>query len=176
MQWNQYRFTRPIGLLPSDLAARVAAHGEDSLTDDQSELLTSAAGVAPGFPEAFTNAASRDSRLGPYGPYAEFIKANLDEFEAAGWRVSGLAVGHRLGESGFNLLAREVVKAVAHEMISDDRPGTIIIARVRYDIRKVTGGSITISACPEFDVPADQQEMEMTMRWLRDEFGRQLAD
>jgi hypothetical protein len=30
----------------------------------------------------------------------------------------------------------------------------------------VTGGGITISACPEFDVPADQQQMEMTMRWL----------
>jgi len=38
----------------------------------------------------------------------------------------------------------------------------------------VTGG-IAISACPEFDVPADQQQMEMTMHWLQGEFARRLA-
>jgi hypothetical protein len=171
MQWNQYSFARPISLLPSDLAA----HGEDGLTDEQDELLTCVAGVAPGYPEVFTDTASRDSALGRYGRYVQFIETNLDVFEAAGWRVSSYAIGHRLGESGFNLLAREVVKAVAQQMISEDGPGTIIIARVRYNIFNVTGGGITIGAFPEFDVPVNQQQMEMTIRWLRAEFARQLA-
>jgi hypothetical protein len=82
---------------------------------------------------------------------------------------------HRLGETGFNLLAQEVVKAVAQKMIAEEEPGTVIVARVRYDIRKVTGGGITISACPEFDVPADRQQMEMTMHWLQGEFAWRLA-
>lgn len=175
MQWNQYRFARPIVLLPSDLAAHLAAHGEDGLTDDQSELLTCAAGVAPGFPEVFTNTVRRDSALGPYGRYVQFIKTRLDEVEAAGSGASSFAIGHSLGESGFNLLAPAVINAVAKKTIWGDEPGTIIIARVRYDIRKVTDGGITISACPEFDVPADQQQMEMTMHWLKGEFAQRLA-
>jgi len=174
-QWNQYCFARPIGLLPSDLAAHLAAHREDGLTDEQDELLTCVAGVAPGFPEVFTNTASRDSALGPYGRYTEFIKTNLDEVEAGGWRVSGFAIGHRLGEYGFSLLAPAVIEAVAQKMISEDEPGTIVIARVRYDIRKATGGGITISTCPEFDVPADRQQMELTMHWLKGEVARRLA-
>ena len=87
----------------------------------------------------------------------------------------GFAIGHRLGESGFNLLAPAVTNAVAQQMISEDESGTIIIARVRYDIRRVTGDGITVSACAEFDVPADQQLMEMTIRWVQGEFAQRLA-
>ena len=175
MQWNQFRFARPIAMVTCDLAMHLAAHGENGLTDEQSELFAQAAGVAPGFPEVFTNTVRRDSALGPYGRYTEFVTTSLDEVEAAGYRASGFAIGHRLGECGFNLLAPAIIKAVANKMISGGEPGTIIIARVRYEVCQVSCGGIIISACPEFDVPADEQQIEMTMRWLQAEFARRLA-
>jgi hypothetical protein len=42
-------------------------------------------------------------------------------------------------------------------------------------IRRVAGDGITVSAYPEFDVPADQQLMETTMRWVQGKFARRLA-
>lgn len=176
MQWNQCRFAKPVPMLSRDLAVHLAAHGETGLTDEQNELLTYAAGVAPGFPEVFTNTVRRDGALGPYGRYTEFVKTSFDAVAAVGYRASGFAVGHRLGECGFNLLAPAVIKAIANKMISAAEPGTIIIARVRYEIRQVTGGGIAINACPEFDVPADRLQTEMTMHWLQGEFARRLAE
>ena len=175
MEWNQCFLAQSVGRFREDLAAAVGAHGEEGLTDEQDELFTCVAGVAPGYHEVFANGARRNSGIGPYGEYAEFVETTLAEVETAGYTASGFAIGHRLGEAGFDLLAAAVIDAVAKEMAEGARSGTVIIARVRYDIRTGTGGGITVSACPEFGVSADDQQMETTMRWLQGEFAQRLT-
>ena len=66
-------YDRPVGRLPDELAQKAWAFGEQSLSNNEDELFTDAAGVAPGYPEAFATKAARDAALGSYAAHVEFI-------------------------------------------------------------------------------------------------------
>lgn len=168
-------YDRAVARLPDELAQKAWAFGDQSLSDDEDELFTRIAGVAPAYPEAFATKAARDAALGSYGAYVEFIPASWAQFEATGWTTDQIAIGHSLGEDGFDQVAPAVLDAVAAKMGKTSMPGSVIIGRVRYDVCRTDTGGIAVSACPEFVDTVDDHQVEKTMRWLQAEFGRRLA-
>lgn len=174
MQLNNAFFARPQPRLPANVMKVLKEIGEAGLSEEQDELFTNANGVAPGYPEAFVTKKTRDAALGPYGDYVEFIPTSWHEFMNAGFGVPDIAVGPAFGQPGFVKLASTVIDAVASRMQATDAPGSVVIARVRYDIH-ATESDVSISGCPEFGVDASRNRITQTMRWLRAEFAKRLV-
>ena len=168
-------YAMPDAVWPSHLPLQAVADGTVSLTDSDDALLDSVRGVAPGFPEAYASKEARDVALGCYGNYVKFFPTTAKEAEVAGFEAKDVAIGHRLGELGFGQVAPHVLDAVARDMALNDGSGSIVIARTRYGVNVVRDGHIAVSACPEFGVNADEQQIETTMRWLQVEFRKRLA-
>ena len=116
MNLNNCTFARPIAKLSDALIRDLEEHGPEGLSEQHDALLTMAAGVAPGRPEVFTSCAARDAALGDYGPYTQFVRASWNEASAAGFEVQDIAIGHHLGDPAFDLIAPQVLDAVARGM------------------------------------------------------------
>ena len=123
------------------------------LSDEQEELFTNAAGVAPGLIEIFATVEQRDAALGPCAPYAEVVPANPAELMNCSFDMDEVAVGHRIGEPNFETVLEAKVVATVRAFagstapngggdlprpVASDRTGRCVAASPVYGPRRPT--------------------------------------
>lgn len=176
MSLDKFFFATTVAQLPADIERTLGAQGEAHLSDEQDERFTDVCGVAPGPPEAFATRAARDARLGPFGAYARVIETSWGQAVAAGFTASEVAIGHQLGEAGFDRVAKPVLDAVARKMQLTGEPGMIVIARSRYEVSIGSDGQIDVAGGPlELNVTYDVPIGWATVDWLREAFSARLV-
>jgi hypothetical protein len=172
---SKFFFARTVAQLLADIERILADKGDTHLSDEQDERFTNVCGVVPGVPEAFATRAARDAALGPCGAYANVIETSWDQAVAAGFAASDVAIGHRLGDAEFDRVAKPVVDAVARKMQLTGEPGTIVIARARYEVSVGSNGQIDVAGgVPELSVTYDVPVTWATADWLREAFADRL--
>lgn len=173
---ERFFYERALPMMPDDLkqvldtAYRTGV--EPELDDEQDEMYTQICGVAPGLVEAYATLATRDARLGAYASYVEFVPASYDDLVAAGLTARNVAVGHRIGEPGFEEVLRAIAGEIAAGFLHSAEPtAQIVVGRRNYVIDRV--GHV-LCAIPVYgDGPSDA-EYQATAAWLQREFGPQL--
>jgi hypothetical protein len=171
----EYVFARPVSALPEDLTWILTNRGEANLSGKRQDLYTAAAGIVPGYPEAFAESGSRDDALGQYGEYVKFVTCSWSEAKSGGFTVSKIAIGHALHDPGFYPISKLVIDAVAREIKDAGWAGKVVIKRIEYGIEPLPGEDVAVTALPQFGVRANVEQMEATMLWLHDEFVKRLA-
>ncbi|MDP2411507.1 MAG: hypothetical protein Q8M26_14630 [Pseudolabrys sp.] len=174
---DQFSFCRSMPLLPKGLKeildAAYRSDAEPALDDEQDALYTRICGVAPGLVEAYATPAARDARLGPCAAHVEFVSAGYRELATAGLAAGDLAVGHRIGDVGFEAVVRAIVEKIACRFLqSTERTAEIVVDRVAYTIDR-TGR--VMSAIPLYGEGPSDTVFRATAAWLRREFGPRLA-
>lgn len=138
MKLNDLFYTRHLVLLRPDIKnaidAAVTSGEPPKLTPEQDRVWTTACELAPGFPEAFATAATRDRRLGPFCKTAEFLPAYWAEAERAEFEVHDIAIGHGHDELGFHLVSAIVFPALAARIQATGDGVDLVVNRHRYSI------------------------------------------
>jgi hypothetical protein len=173
---NEFSFGRSVAVIPADLKQvleKAIKNGvEPHLDDEQDELYTQICGIAPGIIEAYVSPAARDARLGLDTSIVEFIPAGYDELAIGGLTAHDVAVGHRIGEPGFE----DVLGAIAGEIASGflqsvEQTREIVVGRVSYVIDR-TGR--VIRWLPLYGEGPSDVVLRATAAWLQREFGPRL--
>ncbi|MGL3107263.1 hypothetical protein [Bradyrhizobium sp. BR 1432] len=165
-------FARPVARMPGWLAEKLTT--DAPLLLDEENLLDAIAGVAPGYPEVFATVEARDAALGLFGPYVEYIPIARVEAEIGGFPFAEVAIGHRLGEAGFERVAAPVLDAIADRM-RHHAGHCVVIHRARYLILRQEDDLIRVCGWhPEFDADLDMADGLKTAMHIQSELNRRL--
>jgi hypothetical protein len=168
MDWDQCCFARAVALVPQDVVDILTGQGNHVLLQRLRSFV-----VEKELSEAFATEAARDRALGRYGQVAQFVRMDWDEHLQAGFDFTDIAVGHAIGEEGFDRLAGALVDAHAQTITRSRRPREIVLARCRYFVAARHDGGVSVSAMSQFGVNRDDDEIAATMHWLHQAFVAQ---
>jgi hypothetical protein len=177
---QHFYYGRSLAVMPADLKRileeAIVTGVEPVLDDDQKELITWLGGVAPGLCEAYATPEARDARLGlcagSYAPYIEFIPDTYDALAAGGLTAHDVAVGHRIGEAGFEKVLHAIAGDIAARFLeSGEQTWEIVVARTRFFL-DLTG--CVIGYDPVYGQCPSHAEYLATSVSLQREFGPRL--
>lgn len=135
-------------------------------------LRTGAYGLMLGQSEVFATKSARDAVLRPCGKYKRIIATSWPEAQTHGFSTGSLAIGHRLGDVGFDQVVQPVIDAKVGFMICTSYPVAMVIARTRYEIDYGSDGEIEVAGdMSQFGFANDEQEIAETAHWLQRTFN-----
>lgn len=170
MDVNKLFFARLMPTRPGNLGKILADQIMMPLPD---KLRAGAGGLILGQPEGFATLAARDAAVGPCGKH-RMSATSWHEVEESGFTPADVAIGHRLGDLGFDRVAKPVIDAVAGFMVRTSYPGVIAIARTRYGI-DFGDYSHTIVDVSWFGLTGgDKRQIAVTAQWLQKVFTARL--
>jgi hypothetical protein len=162
-------FARLMPVPASDLSKILPEQKKMKLHD---RLRSGAFGLMLGQSELFATKAARDAVLRPCGKHKAIIATTWPEAQTHGYSAAGLAIGHRLGDAGFDQVVHPVIDANVSFMICTSYPVAMVIARTRYEVAYDYDGEIVVAGdMSQFGFANDEQEIVETARWLQKAFN-----
>lgn len=169
MSVNNLSFARLMPVPASDLSKILPEQLKMKLHD---RLRTGAYGLMLGQSEGFATKAARDAVLRPCGERKAIIATTWPEAQTHGFSTASLAIGHRLGDVGFDQVVHPVIDAKVSFMICTSYPVAVVIARTRYEVDYDYDGNIVVDGdMSQFGFANDEQEIVETAHWLQEEFN-----
>ena len=140
-------------------------------------LRTGAYGLMLGQSEVIRNKSSPRCRSSSVRKRKSIIATTWPETQTHGFSTASLAIGHRLGDFGFDQVVHPVIDAKVDFMSCTSYPVAMVIARTRYEVDYDYDGDIVVTGdMSQFGFANDEQEIVETAHWLQEEFNDRYFD